>query len=311
MVVPRNQNTPIAQEGSSNTVRNSYIELDRNQTRCEELVGSAREQICPDLSVDSWDYLVKLHVNSLDMQRVLLQEYPPHLLDMRHDMTVRICCEMTTFIEVLEMHLPHLHNVLETLLHKADPKISTIYESLLVIGLETLGNVCLSEEVLFTDAIANAPGEGRLYHHRAQASSSLEQLAMHWMSLSTDRTHNSDGITSFFADALRRCRERTVPTTQRPKLDETGLEYSFAAEKGVMKDKLRTVLRIAATHDHPELCMGAFGVGYGFENPAARVSEMCREILFCEEEFHSWFSAVIFVIQGSEHDGSQGEVCYN
>ena len=94
---------------------------------------------------------------------------------------------------------------------------------------------------------------------------------------------------------------------RRPKLDESGMDYSFDQERDLMKEKMRTVLRIAAARHHYDLCMGAFGVGPGFRNPAPQVAFMWREILFSESEFQGVFSNVVFAIEsatsGTSKDG--------
>lgn len=99
----------------------------------------------------------------------------------------------------------------------------------------------------------------------------------------------------------------SVAPIRRPKLDETGKDYSFDQEKDMMKEKMRGVLRIAAHHHHYDLCMGAFGVGPGFRNPAAQIASMWRSLLFEEAEFQGVFSNVVFAIQngtdGSSKDG--------
>lgn len=72
----------------------------------------------------------------------------------------------------------------------------------------------------------------------------------------------------------------------------------------MMKEKMRTILRIAMARGHTEICMGAFGVGFGFRNPAAQIAKMWRELLFAEKEFQGAFSNVVFAI---ENGGSNGK----
>ncbi|KAL8700086.1 MAG: hypothetical protein Q9224_001124 [Gallowayella concinna] len=99
----------------------------------------------------------------------------------------------------------------------------------------------------------------------------------------------------------------SVPPVKRPKLDESGTDYSFDQEREIMMDKMRSVLRIAARHHHIDLCMGAFGVGPGFRNPASQVAAMWRKLLFEEAEFQGVFSNVVFAIEimaeSSSNDG--------
>ncbi len=91
----------------------------------------------------------------------------------------------------------------------------------------------------------------------------------------------------------------SVAPIRRPKLDDSGLKYSFEQEKELMKDKMRAILRIAIARQHPDLCMGAFGVGFGFKNPASQVAKMWRELLFGEREFEGHFSNIVFAIEGN------------
>ncbi|KAL8727931.1 MAG: hypothetical protein Q9181_005522 [Wetmoreana brouardii] len=97
----------------------------------------------------------------------------------------------------------------------------------------------------------------------------------------------------------------SVAPIRRPKLDETGADYSFDQEKDMMKEKMRSVLRIAAHHHRFDLCMGAFGVGPGFRNPAAQVASMWRDLLFEEAEFHGVFSNVVFAIENTTDSTSK------
>ena len=98
----------------------------------------------------------------------------------------------------------------------------------------------------------------------------------------------------------------SVAPIRRPKLDESGMEYSFDQERELMKEKMRTVLRIAAASQHPDLCMGAFGAGPGFRNPVAQVASMWKDILFSEEEFSGVFANVVFAIESSANSGPKG-----
>lgn len=96
----------------------------------------------------------------------------------------------------------------------------------------------------------------------------------------------------------------SVAPIRRPKLDDSGAKYSFEQEQELMKEKMRAILRIAVAKQHPDLCMGAFGVGYGFRNPAVQVARMWRDLLFAEEEFDGQFSNVVFAIESNAAAGS-------
>lgn len=98
----------------------------------------------------------------------------------------------------------------------------------------------------------------------------------------------------------------SVAPVRRPKLDESGTQYSFAQEKELMKEKMRTVLRIAVKWEHRELCMGAFGVGPGFRNPVKEVAMMWRSILFSEPEFQGAFTNIVFAIESNSNGSASG-----
>lgn len=98
----------------------------------------------------------------------------------------------------------------------------------------------------------------------------------------------------------------SVAPIRRPKLDESGMDYSFSQERELMKEKMRTVLRIAATRQHPDLCIGAFGVGFGFRNPAFQVASMWRELLFSDKEFQGAFGNIVFALESTTNTASKG-----
>jgi uncharacterized protein (TIGR02452 family) len=97
---------------------------------------------------------------------------------------------------------------------------------------------------------------------------------------------------------------------RRPKLDVTNTKYSFEDEKELMKDKIRTALRIAVYYDHPDICFGAYGCGPIFKNPTREVATMFKDILLFEEEFKGQFSNVVFAFEsgssGSSSSSSSG-----
>jgi len=91
----------------------------------------------------------------------------------------------------------------------------------------------------------------------------------------------------------------SVAPVRRPKLDESGTKYSFAQEKELMKEKMRSVLRIASYCGHRNVVLSAFGLGPIFRNPPAEVARMWRKLLFEEEEFHGAFQDIVFAIDCS------------
>lgn len=91
----------------------------------------------------------------------------------------------------------------------------------------------------------------------------------------------------------------SVAPVRGPRLNEAGSSYSFEQEKELMKEKMRTVLRIAAYCEHKNLVIGAFGLGPIFRNPAREVAKMWRTLLYEEEEFRGVFTDVVFAIDSN------------
>ena len=64
-----------------------------------------------------------------------------------------------------------------------------------------------------------------------------------------------------------------------------------------VKNKLRTILRIACDRGQKNLVLGAIGCG-AFHNPPKHVAELFREIL-CEHEFYGAFKKICFAVKTS------------
>ncbi|KPI42399.1 uncharacterized protein AB675_9541 [Cyphellophora attinorum] len=95
------------------------------------------------------------------------------------------------------------------------------------------------------------------------------------------------------------------PETRRLQIHQHGTVevYARKSDEELMKRKMRTILRVAATHGHRQIVLGAFGCG-AFQNPAHEVARMWAEV-FAEEEFEDgvWWKDVIFAVlgQGTEN----------
>jgi uncharacterized protein (TIGR02452 family) len=71
--------------------------------------------------------------------------------------------------------------------------------------------------------------------------------------------------------------------------------YAYLDDRETMKEKMRNVLRIAVSHGHQRLILGALGCG-AFGNPAGEVAACWAEV-FGEEEFAvGWFEKVVFAV---------------
>lgn len=92
----------------------------------------------------------------------------------------------------------------------------------------------------------------------------------------------------------------SVCPVKRPKLDSSGKKYSFKQEKELMRDKIRTALRIAVYYGHTKICIGTFGLGPGFRNPPEEVALMWRDAFLRDPEFVGHFEDVIFAFDAPE-----------
>ncbi|KAH8819794.1 hypothetical protein F5884DRAFT_26559 [Xylogone sp. PMI_703] len=97
----------------------------------------------------------------------------------------------------------------------------------------------------------------------------------------------------------------SVPPVKRPKLSATGT-YSFAQEKELMREKIRTALRIAIYYGYPNLVISSFGLGPGFRNPPEEVAIMWQEAFLRDPEFVGWFGDVVFAFDPPEGESSKG-----
>ena len=70
-----------------------------------------------------------------------------------------------------------------------------------------------------------------------------------------------------------------------------------------IKNKIRTIFRIACDNEQRNLVLGAFGCG-AFNNPPKHIAELFRDVL-CEDEFVGAFNKICFAIK-SDHN-SNGE----
>ncbi|CAG8977154.1 hypothetical protein HYALB_00003375 [Hymenoscyphus albidus] len=96
----------------------------------------------------------------------------------------------------------------------------------------------------------------------------------------------------------------SVCPVKRPKLDISGKKYSFKQEKELMRDKIRTALRIAVYYGYYNICIGSFGLGPGFRNPTEEVALMWRDAFLKDPEFQGHFQDVVFAFENPEGPGS-------
>ncbi len=84
----------------------------------------------------------------------------------------------------------------------------------------------------------------------------------------------------------------SVAGMNRPELKDSEHVADYLVEP--IKNKMRTILRIALLHEHTCLVLGALGCG-AFRNPPAHIARMFHEV-FDEPEFKDRFTEVYFAI---------------
>ncbi|KAL2063888.1 hypothetical protein VTL71DRAFT_4382 [Oculimacula yallundae] len=92
----------------------------------------------------------------------------------------------------------------------------------------------------------------------------------------------------------------SICPVKRPKLNSSKSKYSFKAEEDLMRDKIRTALRIAVYYKHVNLVIGTFGLGPGFSNPTEEVALMWRDAFLKDPEFVGHFRDVVFAFEAPE-----------
>ncbi len=83
----------------------------------------------------------------------------------------------------------------------------------------------------------------------------------------------------------------SVAAMNRPQIDSEGNVAEYLVEG--IKNKIRTILRIAEEHAHDSLVLGAFGCG-AFKNPPTHIAKLFHEII--DSEFKGKFKKICFAI---------------
>ncbi|KAE8132985.1 hypothetical protein BDV38DRAFT_196245 [Aspergillus pseudotamarii] len=88
----------------------------------------------------------------------------------------------------------------------------------------------------------------------------------------------------------------SMAALRRPDVDRNTQppRYKHIADRALMKDKMRVILRAAAYNKHRKLVLGAFGCG-AFDNPKEEVANCWAEVLQ-EPEFQGWWENIVFAV---------------
>ncbi len=89
----------------------------------------------------------------------------------------------------------------------------------------------------------------------------------------------------------------SMPAVRWPKLSQTNLKYAFPIERNLVKNKIRSALRICAYYGHRSVVIGDFGLGNGHRNPPEELAELWREVFLYDPDIRGRFDHVAFVFE--------------
>ncbi|KAM7206144.1 DUF2263 domain containing protein [Naviculisporaceae sp. PSN 640] len=96
----------------------------------------------------------------------------------------------------------------------------------------------------------------------------------------------------------------TTATSTSKGLPPTKRIFKYNRERNLTKDKMRLVLRMAASKGHTSIVLGALGCG-AFENPPEDVAHCWLEVLREDEFSGNWWKDVVFAVFDS-NDAQDG-----
>ncbi|KAI0514684.1 hypothetical protein F5B22DRAFT_227813 [Xylaria bambusicola] len=89
----------------------------------------------------------------------------------------------------------------------------------------------------------------------------------------------------------------SMPAVRWPKLSQTSLKYAFPIERTLVKNKIRSALRICAYYGHRSVVIGDYGLGNGHRNPPQELAELWREVFLYDPDIRGRFDHVAFVFE--------------
>jgi uncharacterized protein (TIGR02452 family) len=120
--------------------------------------------------------------------------------------------------------------------------------------------------------------------------------------LITDRQPSELDVVSIVSIAALRRPE----TTRAQKIIDGHISerdvFAKPKDRELTKQKMRLTLRVAASHGHTRLVLGALGCG-AFKNPSEEVAMCWREVLGESEFQGGWFEHVVFAVLDKGSDG--------
>ncbi|KAI2631097.1 hypothetical protein GGS21DRAFT_163654 [Xylaria nigripes] len=89
----------------------------------------------------------------------------------------------------------------------------------------------------------------------------------------------------------------SMPAVRWPRLNQMGTKFAFPMERDLVKNKIRSALRICAYYGHRSVVIGDFGLGNSHRNPPQELAEIWREVFLYDPEIRGRFDHVAFVFE--------------
>ncbi|KAI1174513.1 hypothetical protein F4777DRAFT_579947 [Nemania sp. FL0916] len=89
----------------------------------------------------------------------------------------------------------------------------------------------------------------------------------------------------------------SMPAVRWPKLSQMGSKYAFSVERDLVRDKIRSALRICAYYSHRSIVIGDFGLGNAHRNPPQELAEIWREVFLFDPDLRGRFDHVAFAFE--------------
>ncbi|KAI8627106.1 hypothetical protein F5Y19DRAFT_179552 [Xylariaceae sp. FL1651] len=97
----------------------------------------------------------------------------------------------------------------------------------------------------------------------------------------------------------------SMPAARWPKLSQMGSKYAFPLERDLVRNKIRSALRICAYYGHRSVVIGDFGLGNGHRNPPQELAEIWREVFLYDPDIRGRFDHVAFVFEDAHQSTTQ------
>ncbi|KAI0015770.1 hypothetical protein F4780DRAFT_45203 [Xylariomycetidae sp. FL0641] len=89
----------------------------------------------------------------------------------------------------------------------------------------------------------------------------------------------------------------SMPAARWPKLSHMGSKYAFPLERDLVKNKIRSALRMCVYYGHTSVVIGDFGLGNGHRNPPQELAELWRDVFLYDPDIRGRFNHVAFVFE--------------